>query len=98
MLEAYTLRLSSVAEADLDAIYEYGLAQWGERQADAYFDALLARFEQICQNPFLFAAVDHIRPGYRRSVCGAHSIYYRVEARSVEIMALIGRQDLTSHL
>jgi len=94
MPERYALRLSSVAEADLEAIYEYGVGQWGERQADRYFDALQAQFELICTNPFLFVAVDHIRPGYRRSVCGSHGIYYRIDNETVEIMALIGRQDI----
>ncbi len=42
----------------------------------------------------LYPAVDHIRVGYRRSVCGAHSIYYRIEGEGVEIIRIIGRQDL----
>ena len=98
MPERYALRLSSVAEADLAAIYEYGFRRWGERQADRYYDALLAHFELICANPFLFVAVNHIRPGYRRSVCGSHSIYYRIDSQTVEITALIGRQDLVERL
>ena len=41
-----------------------------------------------------FPAVDHIRVGYRRSVCGAHSIYYRIEGKGIEIIRIIGRQDI----
>jgi len=96
MTERYPLRLSNVAEADLADVYEYGFKRWGERQADLYYDALLAHFDLLCSNPFLFAAVDDIRPGYRRSVCGSHAVYYRVSAFAVEVMAVIGRQD-TSH-
>jgi len=98
MPERYALRLSTVAEADLEAIFEYGVRRWSERQADLYYDSLLAQFDLICTNPFLFAAVDHIRPGYRRSVCGAHAIYYRLHDQTVEIMALIGRQDMNKRL
>ena len=38
--------------------------------------------------------VDEIREGYRRSVCGVDSIYYRVEGGIVEIMAILGQQDV----
>ena len=98
MPDRFSLRLSTVAEADLAAIYEYGFRQWGERQADRYYDALLAHFELLCDNPFLFAAVDDIRPGYRRSVCGTHAIYYRVNDRVIDVMAVIGHQDASGRL
>jgi toxin ParE1/3/4 len=44
------------------------------------------------------AAVDDIRAGYRRSVCGADSIYYRVQGDTVEILAIVGQQDLDNWL
>jgi toxin ParE1/3/4 len=31
-------------------------------------------------------------------VCGVDSIYYRIEGETVEIMAIIGRQDLEEWL
>jgi toxin ParE1/3/4 len=46
----------------------------------------------------LYPAVDDIREGYRRSVCGVDSIYYRIEGETVEIMAIIGRQDVEEWL
>lgn len=93
MPDRYKLRLSAEADRDLDQIYEYGFRQWGEVQADNYFDELGAHLNQLTENPYLYAAVDDIRPGYRRSVCGSHSVYYRVTGEWVEIMAIIGRQD-----
>ena len=35
---------------------------------------------------------------YRRSPCGADSIYYRVDGNDVEIMSIIGRQDIEEWL
>ena len=93
MPQSYRLKVSASADSDLNAIYEYGFIQWGEERADSYYNDLIMHFEQICENPFLYAAVDHIRPGYRRSICGVHSVYYRVTNDSVEIMALIGQQN-----
>ena len=93
-----TYRLTENAEEDLRRIYRRGLREYGEAQADEYYNALFDRFEQIAEQPFLYPAVDDIREGYRRSVCGVDSIYYRIEGETVEIMAIIGRQDLEEWL
>lgn len=98
MPEKFDLRLSVVAEADLAALYEYGLVHWGERKADEYYDALIGHLDRLRENPFLYAPVEEIRPGYRRSVCGVHAIYYRVMRDSVEVMAVIGMQDMQRHI
>jgi len=93
-----TYRLSENAREDLRRIYRRGLREYGEAQADQYYNALFDRFEQIAEQPFLYPAVDDIREGYRRSVCGVDSIYYRIKGETVEIMAIIGRQDLEEWL
>lgn len=93
-----TYRLTENAKEDLRRIYRRGLREYGEAQADEYYNALFDRFEQIAEQPFLYPAVDDIREGYRRSVCGVDSIYYRIEGETVEIMAIIGRQDLEEWL
>ncbi len=87
-------RLSPNAEADLYRIWLYGLEQWGMAAADAYHQALFERFEAIAANPRLYPAVDHIRAGYRRCAHQNDSIYYRVGIEAVEIVAILGRQDV----
>ena len=47
----------------------------------------------LTSNPYAFEAVDFIKKGYRRCVCGVDSIYYRINKNTVEIMTIIGRQD-----
>ncbi|POF31675.1 type II toxin-antitoxin system RelE/ParE family toxin [Roseibium marinum] len=89
----YKLKTSLSAERDLATIYEYGFVQWGEERADLYYDALIDHLQQLRDTPFLYAAVDDIRPGYRRSNCGVHSIYFKVTDTAVEVMAVIGRQE-----
>jgi toxin ParE1/3/4 len=86
-------RLTEDAKSDLIRIYRRGLREHGEVQADAYYSAFFDRFEHIAKLPLSYAAVDHVRVGYRRSVCGRDSIYYRVRGDNVEIMAIIGQQD-----
>ena len=87
-------RISEDAKADLRRIYRHGVREYGNALADQYYDAFFDRFEELAEQPYLYQAVDDIREGYRRSVCGVDSIYYRVEDDTVEIMAILGQQDL----
>jgi toxin ParE1/3/4 len=48
----------------------------------------------LAKQPYSYQAVDDIREGYRRSVCGMDSIYYRVNGDTVEVMAILGQQDV----
>ena len=88
-------RLSNVAKEDLIRIHQFGVKRFGETQADKYFKTFFEYFNLIAEQPFTFEAVDFIKPGYRRCVCGSDSIYYRIENNIVEIMTIIGKQDLS---
>lgn len=89
-------RLSNSAKEDLIRIHHYGVKKFGMVQADKYFDSFFKYFDIIAQRPFSFESVDFIKNGYRRCVCGSDSIYYRIIEDTVEIMAIIGRQDLNN--
>lgn len=86
--------LSEAAKEDLIAIAQYGDEHFGVEQSDRYRERLKQRFAALAENPFLYPAVDHIQQGYRRSVCGVHSIYYRIVDDGVEIMRILGRQNI----
>lgn len=47
-------RLSVRAEADLAEIWVYSAERWNLEQADGYIDALLIRFDWLCDNPQLW--------------------------------------------
>jgi len=87
-------RLSNEAEADLIRIHHFGVEKFGMRQADTYFKTFFDYFEIIADQPFAFESVDHIKPGYRRCACGSDTIYYRIIDQTLEIMAIVGRQDV----
>ena len=89
-------RLSKAAKEDLIRIHQFGVKRFGVTQADKYFETFFEYFDLIAEQPFTFEAVDFIKPGYRRCVCGSDSIYYRVENNIVEIMTIIGKQDLSN--
>ena len=87
-------RLSPDAEEDLYRTWLYGIEHWGLAKADLYQKEFTQRFEEIAINPFLYPSANYIRQDYRKSVRGVDTIYYRVTNNIVEIMNIIGRQDL----
>jgi len=86
--------LSNAAKDDLIRIHQYGVEKFGMAQADKYFNSFFDCFDLIVQRPFSFESVDYIKKGYRRCVCGSDSIYFRINQETIEIMAIIGMQDL----
>ena len=91
-------RLSNIAKEDLFSIACWGDEHHGIERSNQYRDDLKAHFMFLAENPLLYPAVDHIRPGYRRSVCGVHSVYYRIDKDIVEIMSVLRAQDPDRHL
>ena len=91
-------KLSNAAKEDLIRIHQYGVQRFGLVQADKYFDTFFEYFKIISEHNFSFESVDFIKPGYRRCVCGVDSIFYRVQDDVVEIMAIVGKQDLSQIL
>jgi len=91
-------KLSNVAKEDLIRIHSYGVKQFGMTLADKYFNTFFEYFDLIAQSPYSFESVDFIKEGYRRCVCGSDSIYYRITNNRIEIMAIVGRQNLKNIL
>jgi len=87
-------KLSNEAKEDLIRIHQYGVRKFGMSQADKYYNSFFEYFNIIAQRPLSFESVDYIKTGYRRCVCGSDSIYYKVNGDTVEIMAIVGMQDL----
>jgi toxin ParE1/3/4 len=87
-------RLSNSAKEDLIRIHHFGIKKFGEAQADKYFEDFFEHFEVIASNPFQFEAVDFIKKGYRRCPCGSDTIYYKISKNTIDIMAIVGKQDI----
>lgn len=91
-------KLTNEAKNDLIRIHHYGVEKFGMTQADKYFESFFKYFEIIAERPFSFESVDYIKIGYRRYPCGVDSIYYKINENIVEIVTIIGRQDLNEKL
>lgn len=91
-------QLANAAKEDLRRIYEYGVIHYGEQAAETYYRGFFKTFTEIAEDPLRFPSVEHIRLGYRRAVYGVDSIYFRLHEQKVEIMAILGGQDLEQWL
>ena len=91
-------KLTNEAKNDLIRIHHYGVEKFGMTQADKYFESFFEYFDMITKRPFSFESVDYIKEGYRPCVCGVDSIYYRINDNIVEIMAIVGKQNLNQKL
>jgi len=91
-------KLSNTAKEDLIRIHHYGIKKFGVIQADKYFDSFFEYFNNIAKQPYSHESVSYIKTDYRRCVCGSYSIYFKINNDIVEIMAIIGRQDLKNNL
>ncbi|MEX1003351.1 MAG: type II toxin-antitoxin system RelE/ParE family toxin [Crocinitomicaceae bacterium] len=86
--------LSNTAKEDLIRVHQFGTKKFGPQQADKYFNDFFEVFNSIANRPFSFESVDYIRSGYRKCVCGSDTIYFRLDQNIVQIMTIIGKQDV----
>jgi toxin ParE1/3/4 len=87
-------KLSNTAKEDLIRIHQFEVQTFGMKQADKYFNDFFDAFDRIAKSPFSFEAVNYVKNGYRRCVSGSDSIYFKVVDGSIEVMTIIGYQDL----
>ena len=66
------------AVADLDEIWDYTFEQWSEKQADDYYDMLIASCEKIAQNSSLGRSYKGIIDNLYGLRTNRHIIFYRI--------------------
>jgi len=92
-------QLSPLATEDLRKIWRFGAGKWGVEQAETYGDKLFDAFEFLVRNPRAGQSIDEIRENYRRHIIGSHSIIYRLNSDTVEIIRILHqRMDPERHL
>lgn len=89
--------LTNKAVEDLTDIWNYTLDEWSERQADDYYNMLIASCQKITTNPQLFGKrYDEILDGLRGFKAGKYLLFYRIlDSGDVEIIRILHeRMDL----
>jgi toxin ParE1/3/4 len=91
-------RLTPRALRDLDAITDYTLATWGERQTAKYLAELEQRFRRLAQNPKAGRLRNDVRDGFRSYPHGAHVIFYVINSASIAIIGIPrGAMDIEAY-
>ena len=88
--------LSEEAKADLIRIHQYKVLTFGEERADQYYFSFFERFETIAKSPYQYPEAGERQ--YRKSICGVDTIYYRIEGKTIEIVRILGRQNVNEEL
>ena len=83
------IHIQTLAKQDLKKIWIYSFKNWGEEQADDYFDQLNAAFALIAENTELGISCDDIRPGYRQFHINRHLVFYRVTSNKIHIVRVL---------
>ena len=93
------LELSRRAQADLDAVRDYSLEQFGVLRAVAYLDAIEQAFRRILSFPDVGALHPGAQPPIRALTCQQHRIFYTVDGKAIRIVRILhGAMDVERHL
>jgi toxin ParE1/3/4 len=93
------VEISAAADADLTAIFEYGIDRFGDETAANYLRGFDASFDLIAEHPLIGAIHDTVWPLIHSLPHGSHRIYYDVlEDRIVVRRILHKAMDAVSHL
>lgn len=83
------LEQSRLAKADLEAIFEYGLAHFSTDRVLSYLDRIEDRFQQLLAHPRI-GRIESDLPGRLYSTsCNAHRIYYELTDDMIVIVRVL---------
>ncbi len=85
----YNVHHQVKAESDFKNIWRYSYKNYGEQQADKYYDELICGVETIKENPNIGVACDYIRAGYRQYKINEHYIFYRLSKNTIHIIRVL---------
>ena len=93
------LELSRRAQADLDDIRDYSLAEFGPARAIAYLDAVDDAFRRILDYPDIGSAHPNVHPPIKSLGCRQHRIFYERGANAILIVRVLHKaMDMERHL
>ena len=75
--------LTKKADADLSQLYAYSIENFGQAQADKYYDELIHQIESIAERPHAWRQLKRFSPAVRICPCRFHIIIYRVQENGV---------------
>lgn len=91
-------RLTRRAEADMDAIADYSIREFGLAQASRYFVGLDKCFETLAETPLIGREAEDLAPTVRRFLHQVHVVFYAPTDYGVLIVRVLHRRmDVERH-
>ena len=84
-----TLKFTRAAENDLGRIWDYTTENWGEAQAIRYIREIQFACEGLIKGHSVSRSADSTRPGYRKTACGSHMIYFRKIDNQINVVRIL---------
>ncbi|NIF54857.1 type II toxin-antitoxin system RelE/ParE family toxin [Burkholderia sp. Ax-1724] len=89
-MRAYVL--SPAAERDLDDIWDYTVARWGEAQAERYILSIESTVVGLADGTQPSLSAEDIRRGYRKALVGMHVVFFRESATLIDVIRILHQQ------
>lgn len=88
------------AVEDLTEIWNYTFATWSEKQADSYYELILASCNELAKKPGLGKEYEIVTKGILGFRAGEHIIfYYVISQNEIEVARILhGMMDLKNKL
>ena len=94
-----SIELSPTALADLDAIWEYSVQNWGRAKSETYIRGINAALELVAASPQVARDAGGIRPGLLKYNVGSHVLFFRLNDRPIVVSRILhARMDFPRHL
>ena len=94
-----SVELSPKALADLDAIWEYSVQNWGQVRAETYIRGISAALHLVAANPHVARDAGSIRSGLLKYYVGSHVIFFRLNDTQIVVSRILhARMDFPRHL
>ncbi len=91
--------LSSLADKDLEDVFDYTLEEFGLDQAISYLQSIEKVLQQLIVNPDLGRERPDIRTGLRSFPKGSHVIFYRIQTDVLKVVRVLhGSRDVLRFL
>ncbi|WP_018441892.1 type II toxin-antitoxin system RelE/ParE family toxin [Trinickia symbiotica] len=92
------LRLTPLAESDLEDIWRYTFEHWSIEQANRYHRDLVATMNALARGEKT-GRVCIVREGYLQYAVGSHIVFYRETETTLDVSRVLHqRMDIDRHL
>jgi toxin ParE1/3/4 len=97
--ENRSVRLSPLAEYDLETIWTYTASKWSVEQADRYVQKVFAALQALSRGDCVGRSAAGIRLGYLKYAVGRHFLFFKLTATHLDVIRILHqRMDIEAHI